>query len=245
MPESDSVVQISSEDDATSSFPKSKASNLRVAVLGSGLYGQAIARRIRYSDMFDVNVGSRTPSDTKVSYTEAVKNADIVLLAVPAWTHSDVMDTIRNSLRRNTIVVDISNQPLAVRYKQRPVSNAELLQNFAPSTVHIVKAFNTVSTYDFDTIPPTKSVPVVHMASDSDEAMETLTVLVRGIGMMPIKYGNLAAAVDLERMSHRLFPRWKLTVCFSAVVWGWWLLYTTISYFIYEQLILEIFNICL
>ena len=191
-------------------FLPSSSASVRVAILGTGLYGQAMVRRVHRFRRFDLVVGSRSfSSPDTVSYADAVRGAQIVLLVVPAWTHDAVVDEISGSLTPGCVIVDVSNQPLNVGHSLPDISNAEILRKLLPTSVEVVKAFNTISAYDFDAKTPSRALPVVHMASDSERGMDVLSNFIHGIGMIPVRHGDLSAAIELENMSQRLFPAWK------------------------------------
>lgn len=200
----------------------------KIAVLGSGMYGRALMERLTSTKRYHVANGARRPVAGQVTQEEAVRNASVVFLAIPVSAHADVIAAIQGSLQRNAILVDISNHPLSSKFREDAVSNAEALQKISPPGVAVVKAFNNISSYDLDGggtgARVSKRMPVVHMASDDDEALDKMTAIVSAMGMVPVAHGHLASARELEALPHRLFPTWRSSLIVGGVVFAWWLL---------------------
>lgn len=206
----------------------------KVAVLGTGLYGRAIADRLRHFTSLEVAVGSRSPSplNSTVSHREAIETAQVIILAVPASAHATVIDALKEDLVQGVTIVDVSNRPLSMKFRQDTVSNAVLLKKQVPAHVSVVKAFNTISSYDISPNASAKDLPVVQIAADSANAIERVSYLVRAMRMIPVHFGSLDSAIELEKASHRLFPLWKVPIITATIIWAWWILYSTLSTYV-------------
>ncbi len=201
-----------------------------VAVLGTGMYGRALAYRLRMNNEIEVRVGSRNPTDSQVTQIEAVKGASVVFLAIPASAHAAVIHSIGPHLSPRTVVVDISNHALcAPPPKNATTSIAHKLQQIVPKGIIVAKAFNTLSSYALTT---SKRPPIVQIACDSSAGVDVVSAVCIRAGLVPVHHGDLSAAVELEAKPHRLFPTWRSSVYVSLVVFGWWLLYNTLAGFV-------------
>lgn len=134
------------------------------------------------------------------SYT-ASWEADIIIAAIPYAAEKEIADKIRE-VANQKIVISIAN-PLNDTYDglltPPDTSAAEELQKLLPHS-KIIKAFNTTFAADF-------SQPVIDgkradafIAGDDDEALETVTALVKTAGFNPIIAGELSVSRTLENM---------------------------------------------
>ena len=119
-----------------------------VSILGTGNFGQALAARLLKSGVA-VMVGSRMPGVlnsglTTVSQEEALKRR-IIIVAIPYNFYSSLP---LKKILPGTIVVDCSNR--AKTCKPDELSQAEQLQALVLDEVMVVKAFNTLSAYEFE-----------------------------------------------------------------------------------------------
>lgn len=206
----------------------------KVGILGTGLYGRAIADRIRRCSEIEVMVGSRNPStQTKtVSHDEAVEGADVIILAVPATIYPKIPINIWELIKKDAVVIDIANRPLSKKFDNDSSSTVEIVAKLVPEHAHAAKAFNTISSYNIAPNHSTKAVPPVHFAADSPIAIEKVSRLIRSMRMLPIHFGGLNTAIDLEKSSHRVFPTWRCPIIVSTIIWAWWILYTTLSLYV-------------
>ena len=184
---------------------------MKFAIIGSGNVGTAIARGVTGAG-HDVVVADpsqdgltaiaeQAPVQTTTSNREAVTGADVVVLAVPFDAVAALAAELRDDLT-DKIVIDVTN-PLAPDLSglaTNGTSAAELVQQAAPEA-RVVKAFNTV-------LAANQADPSVDgtqldgfVASDDDEAKETVLGLLEQIGFRPIDVGPLSAARYLEGMA--------------------------------------------
>jgi NADPH-dependent F420 reductase len=186
---------------------------MRIAIIGTGRMGTALARRISAAG-HDVRVGSRDPergrrkaAETRAnfggSYDEAADGAEAVILAVP-W--SALFETLRllGDLD-GVILVDVTNPftegGSTEQYELPGSSGAEALQAMVPRA-RVVKAWNHLysgivrSSPDFGGTAAT-----VFIAGDDAKAKEVVAELARDMGYDPADAGPLSSARYLERLA--------------------------------------------
>lgn len=132
---------------------------------------------------------------------DACWEADIIIAAVHYGAEKEVADKIRE-VSNQKIVISISN-PLNETYDGLVTapytSAAEELQKLLPHS-KVVKAFNTTFASDF-------AAPVIDgkqadafIAGNDEDALQTVSEMVRTAGFNPIIAGNLSVSRTLEAM---------------------------------------------
>jgi 8-hydroxy-5-deazaflavin:NADPH oxidoreductase len=184
---------------------------MKFAIIGSGNVGTSIARGVTdaghsavVADLSEEGlaaVAEKAPVQTTTSNSDAVADADAVVLAVPFGVVEDIATELRGDLA-GKIVIDVTN-PLAPDLSglsTNGLSAAELVQQAAPEA-RVVKAFNTV-------LAANQADPSVEgtqldgfVASDDDEAKQSVLGVLEQIGYRPIDVGPLKAARYLEGMA--------------------------------------------
>jgi 8-hydroxy-5-deazaflavin:NADPH oxidoreductase len=201
---------------ALSVLATSSALAAKIAVIGTGNVGAALGPEFAALG-HTIVYGSRTPNEqdvkdlvaktghgaTATTQPEAVKGADMVLLAVPG----NLAEQITKSLGdlSGKIIIDPTNRvnrSAADGYANHDVpgsSNAELIQKAAPGA-KVVKAFNTLNwTKMVD--PASSGGPVsIPIVGDDAAARATVAELVKGMGLEPVDLGPLRFANTLEEM---------------------------------------------
>lgn len=185
---------------------------MKIAVIGAGMVGSAVARGVARAGHSVVitdrdhdearQVAEAVGGTTAASNADAVREADLVVLAVPFGVVDRVAKDIADAVR-GTIVVDATNpirgdgSGLAVTDR----AGARLLQDALPGA-SVVKAFNTV----FSTNQAEPTVDGVQLdgfiAGDDDAAKRTVADLLAAIGYRPIDVGGLDLALALEHMAY-------------------------------------------
>lgn len=228
----------SSLDDSNSTDIKPVSTQTTaVAVLGTGLYGRALAARLRSRPAFNVRVGSRSNQEGTMSPAQAVAGAQVVFLAVPAHAHEAVMAAVGPHMERGAVLVDMSNHALSTPPPAQGLGSlAERLRTFVPPHVSVVKAFNTLSSYHVEPTGVCKTLPLVHIAADDLAAVDTLSRVVADMGFVAVHHGPLSSAGELERSSHGLFPTWRSSFYLSTLVLSWWILYITLSGYVFRRI---------
>jgi NADPH-dependent F420 reductase len=184
---------------------------MKIAIIGSGKVGKALARSsVRAGHQVTLSATSAdnaaeaakaTGAHAATSNVEAVKDADLVIVAVPYDKLGEVFRGLGSSVD-GKVVVDATNHVNT----QNPgevlgtTSNAEEIQKRHPN-VRVVKAFN----YAFAARMAEPSVGGTRLdgfvAGDDQAAKDKVLELVKSIGFRPIDAGPLVMARVLEGMA--------------------------------------------
>ena len=179
---------------------------MRVAVIGTGNVGGVLASKLAAKG-HDVVVAASSAGSAEGaarnaelraagSPAEAARQADAVILAVPAGALGDVAVAIRAHVSGKP-VVDVSNGPRSV---QEGGSLAEALQEQLPQA-HVVKAFNSAfATKMADPLDGDRPLDGF-IAGNDDAAKQAVASLVRDVGFEPVDVGELNLARTLEGMA--------------------------------------------
>jgi 8-hydroxy-5-deazaflavin:NADPH oxidoreductase len=191
-------------------------SGVRIAIIGAGHVGTAVARAAIETGNDVTLTGADSAKARRVAAqigataaehnAEAVEEADIAVLAVPFTAVDSVAQEIRDAAA-GKIVIDATNPIEASRPTDRSgleigeLSAAEELQQLLPDTA-VVKAFNTVLA-DKQAQPITDEGIVLDglYAGNNESAKRTVADWLSAIGYRPIDAGDLSAARDLEHMA--------------------------------------------
>lgn len=183
---------------------------MKVAIIGSGNVGKALAGAAKKAG-HDVTISSHHAENAQEaarainahaagSNKEAVKDADIVILAVPTDKVDEVVAALSPELD-GKVVIDVSNR-VDMNDPGKTLdgtSMAEQLQKRAPKAL-VVKAFN----YAFAARladPKVNGHRLDGFVAGDDEAAKKLALeFVKSIGFRPIDAGPLAMARALEGM---------------------------------------------
>jgi hypothetical protein len=181
---------------------------MKVAIIGAGNVGKALTTSFTRAG-HDVTISAAHPEHAREaarslgataapSNADAVSDADIVVLAVPAAALDNVAADIEDDLA-GKVVVDVSNRPTPDPAGPG-TSIAEELQDRLPAS-HVVKAFNTLfASRQAD--PIVAGVPADgFVAGDDPKAKETVLDTLEGLGFRAVDAGPLAAARTLEGMA--------------------------------------------
>ena len=161
----------------------------KVAIIGAGWMGRALARRIVDAN-YSVVVGSRSPEQAErtrfeivcehVSVAEACRYGDIIILAVPQSAHKNLYAVLEEHAM-NKIVIDCSNRKPHKKYHQSAAEELQLnLQG-----CHVVKAFNDTSAYELSSSNPSASDKQLRYCGNNEEAKACVRVLLENIGATP------------------------------------------------------------
>lgn len=169
---------------------------LRIAIIGNGNVGSALARGLR-------STGNevRAVSDDKRDVAQVARWSEVALLAVPFSAIDDVVREAGPALA-GKIVIDATNaldssMNLAVGFT---TSGAEELQRKLPKA-RVVKAFNTVFAEHMDFGRLRDHLLTAFVASDDAAAKKTVMELAQGIGFDPVDAGSLKNARLLEPLA--------------------------------------------
>ncbi len=185
---------------------------MKIAIIGTGNVGSALGTSFIRAG-HDVTFAAQDAEKTRTmaaglgaaaadSPVEAVREADVVVLAVPYAATAAILDGL-GSATRGKVVVDPTN-PLTADYSGLVTaggpSAAERISNSADGA-RVVKAFNTL-------FASVQADPTAHgrtidglIAGDDETAKATVAELVRSIGLRPVDAGPLASARELEALA--------------------------------------------
>jgi predicted dinucleotide-binding enzyme len=181
---------------------------MKVAIIGAGNVGKALTASFTRAG-HDVTVAAAHPDHAKAvadelgasaasSNADAVSDAELVILAIPATALESVAGEIGDELA-GKVVVDVSNRPTPDPAGPG-TSIAEELQERLPKS-RVVKAFNTL----FASRQAAPEIAGVHadgfVAADDDRAKATVLDTLESLGFRPVDAGPLAAARTLEGMA--------------------------------------------
>lgn len=191
-----------------------------VAVIGTGRMGGAIGPRFVETG-HTVIYGTRDPSSERIadlvastggettatSSSDAIANADIIVLALP-WNATENLITENKDNLNGKIIMDITNASLRAL---RPDNDAAvdssagaLIQGWAPEA-KVVKAFNTVG-YHIVADPAHAGGPVtVPLVGNDAQAKEDVAQIVQAMGFETIILGGIEQAHVLEGMASLYF----------------------------------------
>jgi 8-hydroxy-5-deazaflavin:NADPH oxidoreductase len=184
---------------------------MRIAIIGAGNVGGALAAaavRAEHDVVISASssdsagkAASSTGATAASSNGEAVRDADIVVLAVPHGAVAGIVAELGDALE-GTVVVDSTN-PLNATYTDLTTtgtSAAETLQQQLPGSA-VVKAFNTVFAARLGS-PTEGGEPLdVLIAGDDADAKATVGALAGSLGFKVIDAGGLRMARTLEEMA--------------------------------------------
>ena len=195
------------------------AINKTIAIIGaSGNMGSAIAKSLAASSyrlllfgkeekklrsIYKEIKAANKSADAEIigCAANASWEADIIIAAVPFAAEKELAEKIKQ-VATGKIVISISN-PLNDTYSglvtDGNTSSAEELQKLLPHS-KVIKAFNTTFAGDFSQPVIDGKTVDAFIAGNDEEALETVSDVVRSAGFNPIKAGELAISRTLENM---------------------------------------------
>ena len=182
---------------------------MKVAIIGAGNVGKALGTSITRAG-HDVTFSASDPQHavdaaheigaaSAASNLEAVRGADVVILAIPyAAAGEAVAGEIREAVAGKA-VIDVTN-PMKPDYSGSAVSDgsaAEEFQKLMPEA-KVVKAFNTI--FATNQANPTREIDG-YVAADDEKAKQRVISLVESMGFTALDVGPLSSARFLEGMA--------------------------------------------
>jgi predicted dinucleotide-binding enzyme len=184
---------------------------MKIAIIGAGNVGGALADAavkaghavtLAATDADKLaQTAAASGANAAASNLDAVRDAELVLLAVPHAAVAGIASELRDSLR-GKVVVDSTN-PLNDTFSDLVTtgrSAAEELQNALPG-VPVVKAFNTIFAGRHGS-PSEVGLPLdAFIAADDADAKAKVGELAGSLGYRVIDAGGLRMARSLEEMA--------------------------------------------
>jgi NADPH-dependent F420 reductase len=187
---------------------------VKIAIVGAGRVGTALARRL--ADRHEVLVGSRDPERGQAvadelgaagsgSYREVAEAADLVIFAVPWWGLQESLAQVGEL--EGKVVVDTVNpftdDSYTTMVELRGSSAAEEIQKAKPKA-RVVKGWNTVHAQVIDSPagPDFNGIKTnVFLCGEDPEARAVTAALAQELGYAPVDCGPLSSARFLEAIS--------------------------------------------
>lgn len=183
---------------------------MKIAIVGAGRVGKALGgawKAAGHSVVFAV----RGPDHARfkplaeqgfalAGLTDAAKDAEIIVLAVP-WTEATAVIETLGPLN-GKIVIDPTN-PVSPDFEMElgfDDSAGETVALLAQGA-RVVKAFNTTGAENMTNAKSFSAKPVMFVAGDDTDAKKTVSKLADEIGFEPIDAGPLKASRYLEPMA--------------------------------------------
>lgn len=197
---------MSATNDALSSMAKENVPH-RVAILGAGFVGTALAKQLVVSGHSVTISNSRGPESLRreeqqtgakaMDAEKAAIEADIVVLATPMDSILYLQPMLQSSLRSGTVLLDTSN------YYPARDGRIESLDNGMPDSVWVsttlsfpvVKAFNNIIADNMVESARARGSPeraALPVSGDDNKAVAVIMELVEEIGFDAFNAGSLA-----------------------------------------------------
>jgi NADPH-dependent F420 reductase len=194
---------------------------------GTGDIGEGLVLRWALDTDHDVIVGSRDPEKARASVAEyeralaeqgidaaltgfengmAAERADVVVLAVPPYHVSDVVETVADRFQDDAILVTpavgMKSDEEGLHY-HRPGAGSvtAVAAESAPDDVPVVGAFHTLAAGKLANLEHTLDLDTL-VVGDDEAAKETVTMLAESIdGLRAFDAGPLANAAEVESLT--------------------------------------------
>lgn len=184
---------------------------MRIAIIGAGNVGTglaAAATEAKHEVAVSAstrgsaeNAAAKTGAIAAASNTDAVRDADVVVLAVPGSAVSEVVTELGGSLA-GKVVVNAAN-PLTADFSDlftNGASLAESVQQQVPGA-RVVSALGTIFASRYAN-PVEGDRPLqAFIAGDDADAKATVAQLVESLGFRPVDAGSLRYARSLEELA--------------------------------------------
>lgn len=185
-----------------------------IAVIGTGRVGSALGTELA-AEGHSIVYGSRNPTTEAVRdlvartgngaraslQSQAVEDADIVILAVPGMLAGEITKNLGDLSGK--IIIDPTN-PLNFTAEGVshgvPTSNGEIIQAAAPDA-HVVKAFNVLS-WEYMIDPAASGGPIsIPLAGNDADAKARVAEIAASLDLHPIDLGSIANSRWIEGMA--------------------------------------------
>lgn len=176
------------------------------SIIGSGSVGTALARQFARSGITVGVANTRGPASLAplakelgdkvepLTLQDALK-ADVILLAIPFWSHRDIAKA--RSTWQGKIVIDVTNAYGVPLSELDNLPSSAIVAKSFPGA-HLVKAFNHLPAQVLAVNPAINGVRrVIFLSGDDNSAVESVDALVQQLGFAPISLGKIAEGGQL------------------------------------------------
>jgi len=179
---------------------------MQVGILGAGPVGQTLATKLRELG-HDVSIGTRTPREGAVSYSDAARDADLLINATGGTASLEALASAGAENLAGQVLIDVSNalDPSRGMPPRVAVANddsvGEQIQRAYPDT-RVVKALNTVN---MQVMVDPAGVPgdhVLFVAGDDEGAKSQVVELLGSFGWPAeriVDLGDITGARAMEQ----------------------------------------------
>jgi predicted dinucleotide-binding enzyme len=179
---------------------------MQVGILGAGPVGQTLATKLRELG-HDVSIGTRTPREGAVSYSDAARDADLLINATGGTASLEALASAGAENLAGKVLIDVSNalDPSRGMPPRVAVANddsvGEQIQRAYPDT-RVVKALNTVN---MQVMVDPAGVPgdhVLFVAGDDEGAKSQVVELLGSFGWPAeriVDLGDITGARAMEQ----------------------------------------------
>src|SRR3954454_23772788 len=179
---------------------------MRVGILGAGPVGQTLATKLRELG-HGVTIGTRAPRDGAVSYSDAARDAELLINATGGTASLEALASASAENLAGKVLIDVSNaldgsQGMPPRLAvANDDSIGEQIQRAYPDT-RVVKALNTVN---LQVMTDPASVPgehVLFVAGDDDDPKARVVELLGSFGWPAeriVDLGDIGGARAMEQ----------------------------------------------
>jgi predicted dinucleotide-binding enzyme len=176
------------------------------SIIGSGSVGTALARQFARSSITVGIANTRGPGSIAsiakeygnkvlpLTLQEAL-NADVIILAVPFWSHRDVAKAAASW--QGKVVIDVTNAYGVPLSDLDNLPSSAIVAKALPGA-HLVKAFNHLPAAVLAQDPATAGGRrVIFLSSDDEGASATVAALVEQLGYAPVSLGKIVEGGQL------------------------------------------------
>lgn len=171
----------------------------QIAIIGKGNVGSSLQRGLERIG-YDVRTVGKEPDQVE----RLAKENEIVILAVPFGEREQAIREAGVENLNGKILVDVTNalgEDGQFALDPRKESGAEQVRDMVGRDVRVVKAFNTIFAEQMDKGNVNGEPLSVFVASEDDQARETVMELARDMGFDPVDAGGLENARWLETLA--------------------------------------------
>lgn len=179
---------------------------MRYSIIGAGSVGLALASQFARSGITVGIANTRGPETVAPlveQFGETVMplalqdalNADVILLAIPFWSHLDLAKAA--TTWQGKVIIDVTNAYGVPLTDLDDLPSSAVVAKAFPGS-HLVKAFNHLAARVLAQAPSTpQGRRVIFLSGDDDSAVSTVATLVHQLGYAPINLGTLAEGGQL------------------------------------------------